>query len=211
MGEPDPEALGVGRVEALQAQCAHVEVLGRLVGLRVPRRVTCISPLSGLDPVVALGSRIATSRTMQPSPFSQRQGNAAKVTRLPVTSSIWPPTFSKPTMPCRGARGGTAPKREVVGGLAAGVLLVFLEHARDERARSAAGRSRCRAGGRAPGSRCRSPSPALPQPLAGLLVDARRVDEVLAAVAVVAVPAGVDDHDVARADLRASRSRGPRR
>lgn len=36
---------------------------------------------------------------MQPSPFSHRHGNAANVTRLPVTSSIWPPTFSKPTMP----------------------------------------------------------------------------------------------------------------
>src|SRR5205085_4385635 len=46
-----------------------------------------------------LGSTIATSRTMQPSPLVQRQGNAAKVTRLPVTLSISPPTFSKPTIP----------------------------------------------------------------------------------------------------------------
>src|SRR4030088_1803268 len=46
-----------------------------------------------------LGSTIATSLTMQPSPRVQRHGNAANVTRLPVTLSMSPPTFSKPQMP----------------------------------------------------------------------------------------------------------------
>ena len=42
---------------------------------------------------------MATKRTMQPSPFFQRQGKAANVTRLPVTLSMSPPMFSKPQMP----------------------------------------------------------------------------------------------------------------
>src|SRR6266511_3359123 len=45
--------------------------------------------------------------------------------------------------------------------------------------------------------------PALAQPDPRLLVEAGGVDEVLAVVGVVVVPAGVDDHEVAGADLGA--------
>ena len=49
------------------------------------------------------------------------------------------------------------------------------------------------------------------KPLAGFLVEARRVGVVLGAVGVFVVPAGVDDDDVAGPDLRAWRSPSPRR
>ena len=44
-------------------------------------------------------SVIATKRIIQPSPRSQFQGKNAKVTRLPVTESRSPPTFSIPKIP----------------------------------------------------------------------------------------------------------------
>src|SRR6202034_472929 len=43
---------------------------------------------------------------------------------------------------------------------------------------------------------------ALDEPFGGLLVEARRVAEIVRVVAVIAVTAGVDHHDVVLADLR---------
>ena len=79
-------------------------------GRQGDRRENILSGLSrglpGTDPTLcseisrfAYSSTIATIRTIDPSPFVHRQGKAAMVTRFPVTLSMSPPTFSKPTIP----------------------------------------------------------------------------------------------------------------
>ncbi len=150
---------------------------------------------------------MATSRTMQPSPFFQRQGKAAKVTRLPVTLSMSPPMFSKPQMPGGQNRVVAGlPLREVLDDRAAGEFLVFLVDARQQPMRRA---RTMRADGGAErmierlGIRADHLDFPLHEPLAGFLVEAWRVAVIVLIIAVIFVPAGVDDGDVALANLRA--------
>src|SRR5450759_3374434 len=99
--EAHPEVARLADLEALEAQAEALVVLGSLVrrGLVVACDLHHPSlPVARRNSPV--GSTMATMRTMQPSPFSQRHGNAAMVTRLPLTLSMSAPqTFSKPTMP----------------------------------------------------------------------------------------------------------------
>src|ERR1700722_2513370 len=104
MRDSHPGEFGCAHIEALQAQGAHVEMLRRVVAARFGeagdlhlRAPYSERPVSILN--LPLGSMMATNRTIQPSPFFQRQGKAANVTRLPVTLSMSPPMFSKPQMP----------------------------------------------------------------------------------------------------------------
>ena len=81
---------------------------------------------------------MATQRTMEPSPFSQRNGKAAKVTRLPVTLSISSPqTFSKPTMPLprMGRWQGSQSGKSSCDGVAR-ARLVLLDDAGQQRTRA---------------------------------------------------------------------------
>src|SRR5882762_6371216 len=101
MTQAGPGEIGAAGAETLQPQRRDAMVKGRLIRLRVPvardvhRQPSC--PVSMR--YAPLGSIMATSLTMQPSPRVQRHGKAANVTRVPVTLSMSPPTFSNPQMP----------------------------------------------------------------------------------------------------------------
>src|SRR4029077_10178702 len=149
---------------------------------------------------------IATSRMMQPSPRSQFHGNNAKVQRRPVTLSMSPPTFSMPRMPflnrmrCTGSQSGKSS---------------FQSRPPDHCLYSAArcgcsGPLRCGPMAVAKGWSLACVSwpttfTCFSTNLAGRRDEAGRVAEIVLAVLVLLVPAGIDDHHVARAHHLARR------
>src|SRR5262249_54942282 len=152
---------------------------------------------------------MATRRMMQPSPRSQFHGNSAKVQRLPVTLSTSPPTFSMPRTPFlnrmrwTGSQSGKSSFQSRPP-----------DHALHSSARcGCSGPLRCgpmavAAGGGEGmvvglGVVADDLDLFLDEPLARRRHEAGRAAEIVLAVLVDLVPAGVHDDDVARAYRRA--------
>src|SRR4029079_19194430 len=96
----EDQGLRTAHLGAENAERLVVAMVRRLVRLRLGKLADDhqnFSPLSIRN--FWLGSTIATSRTIQPSPRSQFHGKNANVQRRPVTLSSSPPTFSMPRMP----------------------------------------------------------------------------------------------------------------
>src|SRR4051812_5908365 len=168
-------------------------------------RVTCM-PLLAVARLDAVIARRVDDRdeaddaavALDPAPGEGGEGDALAGDLVDVAADV---LEADDAVAEQGAVAGL-PVREVVGHLAAGVLLVLLDHARDERAV----RLHPDRGAERVVERLAVDPEAFyllrRQPLPRFLVGAGGLDEVLAVVAVEAVPAGVDDDDVALADRR---------
>src|SRR5918997_6249239 len=100
MRDAENESLRPAHLSAEHTKRLVVAMVGRVVRLRLgklPHDHQNASPFSIRN--CWLGSTMATSRTIQPSPRSQFHGKNANVQRRPVTLSNSPPTFSMPRMP----------------------------------------------------------------------------------------------------------------
>src|SRR5919112_592517 len=180
--------------------------LGASYGPASVMRVTCMWPLlalAGLDAVLA--ARVHdrdeaddAAVALDPAPREGGEGDAFAGDLVDVAADVLEADDAV------AEQGAVArlPVGEVVGDRAAGVLLVLLDHAWDERSV----RLHADGGAERVVERLAVDAEALyllcREPLAGFLVGAGRLDEVFAVVAVVAVPAGVDDDDVALFDGR---------